>query len=120
MFRKAQSLRDPPIEESEEAQKRSKIKKAIREGIKDNQLLSQVLKANQAEGKFIKELTNRYMNNYANNNTTSSIIRDIELSMRGYEPINISLCWDSTSQGYYYWYRLNNIYRELKRTQLSK
>ena len=112
MFKKAQDLRDP--------QRKSKIKKAIREGIKDNKLLSQVLKENHAEGKFIKELTNKYINRYASNNTVSSIIRDIELSMRGYAPINGSLHWDSTPQGYYYWHRLNDIYRKLKRTQLSK
>lgn len=117
MFKKAQSLRDPPIEESAEAQKRSKIKKAIREGIKDNQLLSQVLKENRAEGKFIKEVTNYFTNS---RNTVPFMIRNIELQMRSYEPINTSLTWDSTSQEYYYWYRLNNIYRELRRKQLSK
>ena len=111
------SCKDPPIKESAEEQKRSEIKKAIREGIKNNQLLSQVLKENKAEGKFIKEVTNHSMNR---KNAVPFIIRGIELQMSSYEPINMSLTWDSTSQGYHYWHRLNNIYRELRGKQLSK
>ena len=109
-------LRDPPIE-SAEAQKKAQIKKAIREGIKNNSLLSQVLKDNQAEGKFIKEVTKNYMDS---RNDISTLVRTIELRMISYEPINVCMYWSDTSQGYKYWHTLNNIYRELKRKQLSK
>ena len=47
------SGKDPP------QQRKSKIKKLIREELNKNPVLSNVLRDNKAEGKFIKELTDK-------------------------------------------------------------
>ena len=50
------SGKDPPKDPPEE--RKSKIKKLIREELNKNPVLSNVLRENKAEGKFIKELYN--------------------------------------------------------------
>lgn len=51
------SSKDPPKDPPEE--RKSKIKKLIREELNKNPVLSNVLRENKAEGKFIKEFTDR-------------------------------------------------------------
>lgn len=51
------SGKDPPKDPPEE--RKSKIKKLIREELNKNPVLSNVLRENKAEGKFIKEFTDK-------------------------------------------------------------
>ena len=51
------SGKDPPKNPPEE--RKSKIKKLIREELNKNPVLSNVLRENKAEGKFIKEYTDK-------------------------------------------------------------
>lgn len=80
------SGKDPPKDPPEE--RKSKIKKLIREELNKNPVLSNVLRENKAEGKFIKELTDRVTR------------------------FDIAITWRQTKQGHTYWSKINDIVRD--------
>lgn len=76
-FNRLASGKDPPEE------RKSRIKKLIREELNKNPVLSNVLRENKAEGKFI--------------NINSEC------------PIDLALTWRNTKQGHKYWDKINDI-----------
>lgn len=94
------SCKDPPEE------RKSKIKKLIREELNKNPVLSNVLRENKAEGKFIKEYTDKiirydWSDIIAIGNISSTINSD--------SPIDLALTWRNTKQGYEYWRKINDL-----------
>lgn len=94
------SGKDPPEE------RKSKIKKLIREELNKNPVLSNVLRENKAEGKFIKEYTDKiirygWSDRAARENISSTINSD--------SPIELALTWRNTKQGHKYWDKINDI-----------
>lgn len=94
------SGKDPPEE------RKSKIKKLIREELNKNPVLSNVLKENKAEGKFIKELTDRIiLGNYSD-----KMAKDhIHVALNSKNAIDRALHWMHTKQGFRYWDEINDI-----------
>jgi hypothetical protein len=93
--------KDPP------EQRKKEIKKKIREELSKNPTLSNILRQNKAEGKFIKEFTNQLMKRTSNSRDIGDTINYI--INRDPYPINTALCWCDTSQGHDYWSMLDSI-----------
>lgn len=100
------SCKDPP-EEPEE--RKSRIKKLIREELNKNPVLSNVLRENKAEGKFIKEYTDKIIRYGWSDRTARENICYIINSER---PIDLALTWRNTKQGHEYWRKINDIVRD--------
>lgn len=94
------SGKDPPEE------RKSKIKKLIREELNKNPVLSNVLRENKAEGKFIKELTDRVISYGWNDEMARNHIR---IALNSENPIDFALTWGNTKQGHKYWDKINDI-----------
>ena len=95
------SCKDPPEE------RKSKIKKLIREELNKNPVLSNVLKENKAEGKFIKEFTDTIIRNYLSSD--KKMKRHISFIINSNSPINLALTWRNTKQGHEYWRKINDL-----------
>lgn len=98
------SGKDPPKNPPEE--RKSKIKKLIQEELNKNPVLQNVLRENKAEGKFIKEYTDKiirygWSNRAARENISSTINSD--------SPIDLALIWRNTKQGHKYWRKINDL-----------
>lgn len=94
------SGKDPPEE------RKSKIKKLIREELNKNPVLSNVLRDNKAEGKFIKELTDRIICYSWSNRMAGDHIR---IALNSKNPIDLALTWRNTKQGHEYWRKINDL-----------
>ena len=94
------SCKDPPEE------RKSKIKKLIREELNKNPVLSNVLRENKAEGKFIKEYTDKIIRYGWSDRITRENIR---FKINSKRPIDLALTWKNTKQGYKYWRKINDI-----------
>lgn len=98
------SGKDPPKDSPEE--RKSKIKKLIREELNKNPVLQNVLRENKAEGKFIKEYTDKIIR-YGWSNITA--IENISSTINSDSPIDLALVWSHTKQGHKYWDKINDI-----------
>lgn len=94
------SGKDPPEE------RKSKIKKLIREELNKNPVLSNVLRENKTEGKFIKELTDSVICYGWGDRMAREHIRSALNSKR---PIDLAFTWRNTKQGHEYWRKINNL-----------
>lgn len=102
LFNGLASGKDPP----EEEERKSKIKKLIREELNKNPVLSNVLRENKAEGKFIKEYTNRIIRcNWSDRIT----IKNICYNINSKRPIDLAFTWRNTKQGHEYWSKINDL-----------
>lgn len=97
------SGKDPPEE------RKSRIKKLIREELNKNPVLSNVLRENKAEGKFIKELTDRVTRYGWGDKMARTRIR---VALNSKNPIEIAITWRQTKQGHTYWSKINDIVRD--------
>lgn len=98
------SGKDPPKDPPEE--RKSKIKKLIREELNKNPVLSNVLRENKAEGKFIKEYTDKIIRCGWSDRTARENIR---YNINSECPIDLALIWRNTKQGHKYWDKINDI-----------
>lgn len=98
------SGKDPPKDSPEE--RKSKIKKLIREELNKNPVLSNVLRENKAEGKFIKEYTDKIIR-YGWSDRTAR--ENICYNINSEYPINLALIWRNTKQGHEYWRKINDL-----------
>lgn len=98
------SGKDPPKDPPEK--RKSKIKKLIREELNKNPVLSNVLRENKAEGKFIKEYTNKIIR-YGWSDRTAR--ENICCNINSECPIDLTLTWRNTKQGHKYWSKINDI-----------
>lgn len=94
------SGKDPPEE------RKSRIKKLIREELNKNPVLSNVLRENKAEGKFIKEYTDKLIR-YGWSDRT--IRENIRYNINSKCPIDLALIWKNTKQGHKYWGKINDL-----------
>lgn len=94
------SCKDPPEE------RKNKIKKLIREELNKNPVLSNVLRENKAEGKFIKEYTDKIIR-YGWSDRT--VRENIYYNINSECPIDLALIWRNTKQGHEYWRKINNL-----------
>lgn len=94
------SCKDPPEE------RKSKIKKLIREELNKNPVLSNVLRENKAEGKFIKEYTDKIIR-YGWSDRTAR--ENICYNINSERPIDLALTWRHTKQDHEYWRKINNL-----------
>lgn len=97
------SGKDPP------QQRKSKIKKLIREELNKNPLLSNVLRDNKAEGKFIKELTDKIIRYGWGDRMAREHIRIV---LNSKNPIDMTMTRRPTKQGHTYWSKINDIVRD--------
>lgn len=97
------SGKDPP------QQRKSKIKKLIREELNKNPVLSNVLRDNKAEGKFIKELTDKIIRQGWGDRITKE---HICIALNSNNPIDMAMTWRQTKQGHTYWSKINDIVRD--------
>lgn len=98
------SGKDPPKDPPEE--RKSKIKKLIREELNKNPVLSNVLRKNKAEGKFIKEYTNRIIRcSWSDRTARENICYNINSEC----PIDLAFTWKNTKQGHEYWRKINDL-----------
>lgn len=98
------SGKDPPKDPPEE--RKSKIKKLIREELNKNPVLSNVLRENKAEGKFIKEYTDKIIRyGWSDRTARENICYNINSKC----PIDLALTWRNTKQGHKYWDKINDI-----------
>lgn len=102
-FNELASGKDPP------QQRKSKIKKLIREELNKNPVLSNVLRDNKAEGKFIKELTDKIIRHGWGDRIAKE---HICIALNSNNPINMAMTWRQTKQGYTYWSKINDIVRD--------
>lgn len=94
------SCKDPPEE------RKSKIKKLIREELNKNPVLSNVLRENKAEGKFIKEYTDKIIRyGWSDRTARENICYNINSECS----IDLALTWRNTKQGHEYWRKINNL-----------
>lgn len=98
------SGKDPPKDPPEE--RKSKIKKLIREELNKNPVLQNVLRENKAEGKFIKEYTDKIIR-YSWSD--SAVRKNICYSINSKYPIDLAFTWRNTKQGHEYWDKINDI-----------
>lgn len=98
------SGKDPPKDPPEE--RKSKIKKLIREELNKNPVLQNVLRENKAEGKFIKEYTDKIIR-YGWSDR--AVRENICYSINSKCPIDLALIWRNTKQGHKYWDKINDI-----------
>lgn len=97
------SCKDPP---EETRRKKSKIKKLIREELNKNPVLSNVLRENKAEGKFIKEYTDKIIRyGWSDRTARENICYNINSKC----PIDLALIWRNTKQGHEYWRKINDL-----------
>lgn len=82
------------------ADRKTKIKKLVKETIEENTLLKEFLEKNHIKGEFIKEATNRALHNSIKGYNNSSIIAGVSDQ---YRPICSSIYWRDTSKGIDYW-----------------
>lgn len=94
------SCKDPPEE------RKSKIKKLIREELNKNPVLSNVLRENKAEGKFIKEYTDKIIRYGWSDRAARENIR---CNINSGCPIDFALIWRNTKQGHEYWRKINDL-----------
>lgn len=94
------SGKDPPEE------RKSKIKKLIREELNKNPVLSNVLRDNKAEGKFIKELTDKIIRHGWGDRITKE---HICIALNSNNPIDMAMTWRNTKQGHEYWRKINDL-----------
>lgn len=94
------SGKDPPEE------RKSRIKKLIREELNKNPVLSNVLRENKAEGKFIKEYTDKIIRYGWSDRAVRENICDI---INSKYPIDLAFTWRNTKQGHEYWSKINDI-----------
>ena len=94
------SGKDPPEKE------KSKIKKLIREELNKNTVLSNVLRENKAEGKFIKEFTDKIISYGWGDRMARENVCYVINSKR---PIDLELTWRNTKQGHEYWRKINDL-----------
>ena len=94
------SGKDPPEE------RKSKIKKLIREELNKNPVLSNVLRENKAEGKFIKELTDSVIC-YGWGDRIAK--EHICIALNSNNPIDMAMTWRNTKQGHEYWRKINDL-----------
>lgn len=93
--------KDPP------EQRKKEIKEKIRQELSKNPILSDTLKQNKAEGKFIKEFTKQLMEcRCSPKDLDNRITYAINHSSA---PIDNAICWRLTNQGHNYWSTLNSI-----------
>ena len=97
------SCKDPPEE------RKSKIKKLIREELNKNPVLSNVLRENKAEGKFIKEYTDKIIRYGWGDKMARNHIR---IALNSKNPIDIAITWRQTKQGHTYWSKIDDIVRD--------
>lgn len=98
------SDKDPPKDPPEE--RKSKIKKLIREELNKNPVLQNVLRENKAEGKFIKEYTDKIIRyGWSDRAARENICYNINSD----SPIDLALIWRNTKQGHKYWDKINDI-----------
>lgn len=100
------SGKDPP---EERKKRKSKIKKLIREELNKNPVLSNVLRDNKAEGKFIKELTDEIIRYGWGDGMAREHIR---IALNSENPIDMAMTWRQTKQGHTYWSEINDIVRD--------
>lgn len=98
------SGKDPPKDPPEE--RKSKIKKLIREELNKNPVLSNVLRENKAEGKFIKEYTDRIIYHGWGDRMVKDQIR---IALNSNNSIDLALTWRNTKQGHEYWRKINDL-----------
>lgn len=94
------SCKDPPEE------RKSKIKKLIREELNKNPVLSNVLRDNKAEGKFIKEYTDRIIRHGWGDRIAKE---HICIALNSNNPIDMAMTWRNTKQGHEYWRKINDL-----------
>lgn len=99
------SCKDPP-EERKLEERKSRIKKLIREELNKNPVLSNVLRENKAEGKFIKEYTDKIIR-YGWSDRTAK--ENICYNINSECPIDLALTWRNTKQGHEYWRKINDL-----------
>lgn len=102
------SCKDPPEEPEERKleEKKSRIKKLIREELNKNPVLSNVLRENKAEGKFIKEYTDKIIRyGWSDRTARENICYNINSEC----PIDLALTWRNTKQGHEYWRKINDL-----------
>lgn len=103
-FNRLASGKDPPKDPPEE--RKSKIKKLIREELNKNPVLSNVLRENKAEGKFIKEYTDRIIRHGWGDRIAKEYIC---IALNSNNPIDMAMTWKSTKQGHEYWRKINDL-----------
>lgn len=104
ILQKFASGKDPPEE------RKSKIKKLIREELNKNPVLSNVLKKNKAEGKFIKEFTDEIIrNSLREGHSDERIINTVHVTINSRSAIDRAIIWRHTKQGHEYWRKINDI-----------
>nr|UVN10344.1 MAG: hypothetical protein [Bacteriophage sp.] len=94
------SCKDPPEE------RKSKIKKLIREELNKNPVLSNVLRENKVEGKFIKEYTDKIIR-YSWSDR--AVRENICYNINSERPIDLAFTWRNTKQGHEYWRKINDL-----------
>lgn len=98
------SGKDPPEE------RKSKIKKLIREELNKNPVLSNVLRENKAEGKFIKEYTDEIIRNSLREGHSDERIKNtVRLTINSRSAIDRAILWRHTKQGHKYWSKIDKI-----------
>lgn len=98
------SGKDPPKDPPEE--RKSKIKKLIREELNKNPVLQNVLRENKAEGKFIKEYTDKIICYSWSDRAVREIIH---YSINSKCPMDLAFAWGDTKQGHEYWKKIDNL-----------
>lgn len=96
--------KDPPKDPPEE--RKRKIKKLIREELNKNPVLSKVLRENKAEGKFIKEYTDKII---CYSWSDRAVRENIRYNINSEYPIDLAFTWRNTKQGREYWSKINDI-----------
>lgn len=82
------------------------VKKQIREAIKQNTAFKEKLRERGIEGKYIRNVTQRIINDYY----SSAKLRNAVHIIKNNKPatiINVTLTWSNTKEGISYW---ENIY----------
>ena len=96
--------KDPPEE------RKSRIKKLIREELNKNPVLLNVLKKNKAEGKFIKEFTDEIIcNSLREGHSDERIINTVHVTINSRNAIDRAMIWRDTKQGHKYWSKIDKI-----------
>ena len=102
------SGKDPPKDPPEE--RKSKIKKLIREELNKNPVLSNVLRENKAEGKFIKEFTDKIIcDSLREGHSDERIKNTVRVTINSRGAIDRAIIWRHTKQGHEYWSKINKI-----------
>lgn len=102
------SCKDPPEEPEERKleERKSRIKKLIREELNKNPVLSNVLRENKAEGKFIKEYTDKIIRySWSDRAVRENICHIINSKC----PIDLAFTWRNTKQGHEYWRKIDDL-----------